>query len=88
MQVGYVTMRDGKVYGDYPDIYSIDPRNNERVKFNSCFQFIEITYNFTGSLVHPEYKTKIIDINDVWLIGYYSDSKRLYTNPEGKMGRN
>lgn len=79
-------------YGDFPFdeyrglpvIFSID-HNDNRIPFNSCYQFIEMTYNHTGSLTHPEYKTIILDINDIWLIGYYSDSKRLYTNPDGKL---
>ena len=84
MDVGYVTMRSGKVYGDYPRIFSIDIHGN-RIPFNSCYQFIEMTYNHTGSLTHPEYRTITLDINDVWLIGYYGDDKRLYTNPDGRL---
>lgn len=83
MNVGYVTMKNGKVYGDYPVIFSIDINDN-RIPFNSCYQFIEMTYNHTGSLTHPEYKTITLDINDIWLIGHYSDEKRLYTNPDVK----
>ena len=79
MRVGYVTMLNKKVYGDYPEIYSIGI-NGEKLPFNSCYQFIEMTYNKTGSLVYPEYETITIDINDVWLIGNYSDDKRVFTN--------
>jgi hypothetical protein len=84
MIVGYVTLKNGKSF-DYPDIVSIDTENNINY-FDSKYERIRITYNDTGSLLYPVYKTMEIPLSEVWLIGYYGENDRIYRDDEGAVG--
>jgi hypothetical protein len=78
MYAGWITMKNQRVYSDITEIYSITSDGLKLNTFDGKEPAVEVTYNYNGCMTHTAYKTTILYLSEIWIIG-----KQYYQADEG-----